>query len=581
MTKIAPSKKPKVPESEKSKSNPKPEVSSNLDKSKSKPIFAEEKKISDFGSQNLDMQGFSMEVTSETRGKLILEPKKGDLLVNHDWVGQQDPFVKFTYNKIIKKTKTHQGGGLKPVWTDIIEFDIDTVNQPNLACQVLDEDTTGSDLIGNVEIPILTLIKNKQGSQTFQVISAKKKSEGTIEIAYRFIGVQEFVKIDQISNVQHEPTPTIKNPEISDPNHANPKNSAKDDYLLVNIKESTGTLTLEPLEARLTTDHDSIGKQDPYVIFTYLDISQKTKVASGMGLNPTWTDLLEVRVDLNRGKLVQVVMKDDDVMSDDLIGNFSLNVEELAQKVSGTEWFQVLKPDGKTNEGKIKVRYSWAADHRDIKVKESSLSQQQSNFLHSGLEPHKEEKLIATQKKSVVHPPIPEMPAERVFSIRSDEELEDMQHPDPLPPKPTGSKFSALFGDEDPNAHRIPMGKDSRISGRSRGSGIKVTYTVAGDHTHCKTRIKELEIENVVSKNQIADIREEDYERVAALNRALADLKHENTNLAEKEYLANQNFYALMKKNEGEQIKGVTANYENQLNLKYEQNEELSKSKNA
>ena len=65
------------------------------------------------------------------------------------------------------------------------------------------------------------------------------------------IGIKEEVKIDQISNVQHEPQPNdideIKSAGLVNQNDHNLQNSGNNhEYMYIQVAERTGTLILEP-----------------------------------------------------------------------------------------------------------------------------------------------------------------------------------------------------------------------------------------------------------------------------------------------------------------------------------------------
>ena len=49
-----------------------------------------------------------------------------------------------------------------------------------------------------------------------------------------------------------------------------------------------GHLHVKVIEARLTRDVETFGKQDPYVKITYMGVPVKTRVHENGGKNPVW-----------------------------------------------------------------------------------------------------------------------------------------------------------------------------------------------------------------------------------------------------------------------------------------------------
>ena len=80
----------------------------------------------------------------------------------------------------------------------------------------------------------------------------------------------------------------------------------------------SGTLIIQPVQAKLTHDTDTFSKMDPYCLVTCGDRKAQGKVCSGGGKTPHWED--SITIEVHHEKVVHLELKDKDVTNDDIIG---------------------------------------------------------------------------------------------------------------------------------------------------------------------------------------------------------------------------------------------------------------------
>ena len=85
-------------------------------------------------------------------GSLKIQIIEANLIRNTETTSQMDPYVNVkTANKVIMRTKTKDEAGKTPVWNETQELQITDPSEflEFVEFEILDEDNTGSDLIGS------------------------------------------------------------------------------------------------------------------------------------------------------------------------------------------------------------------------------------------------------------------------------------------------------------------------------------------------------------------------------------------------------------------------------------------------
>ena len=103
---------------------------------------------------------------------------------------------------------------------------------------------------------------------------------------------------------------------------------------------SSGTLALTVIEARLTRDTETFGKMDPYVKISSRQQQFKTNVKNGAGKTPVWNQTFNIEVKYI-GDDLNLEVFDEDVGSDDKIGEASFKLSALCANNGIDEWFTI------------------------------------------------------------------------------------------------------------------------------------------------------------------------------------------------------------------------------------------------
>ena len=89
-----------------------------------------------------------------------------------------------------------------------------------------------------------------------------------------------------------------------------------------------GNLHLLLQSAVLERNTEAFGKMDPYCKIKYLGQEYKSKVHNDGGKTPVWDEIIELEVGPHNGRM-HVGIWDDDIGTDDLIGELLLEISEL------------------------------------------------------------------------------------------------------------------------------------------------------------------------------------------------------------------------------------------------------------
>ena len=219
-------------------------------------------------------------------GTCVFTLYEGRNLANMDSVGKQDPYVKLTLGETTKQSKTCEDGGTDPYFEEeeLVLWIDDTAWTEDLLVQVYDEDVGLDDLIGQSNVPLLPYMAvppqhaKEQVFELFNKVDAKKH-RGELLMKLQFL--------------------------------------------------PAGKLTIRCLSAKGLRNRDTLGRQDPYVIFTTSGechrIQERTHVDQDGGTEPTWDCDVEMRV-VDHHELWIECYDHDAIGSDDLIGKCKLSL---------------------------------------------------------------------------------------------------------------------------------------------------------------------------------------------------------------------------------------------------------------
>ena len=117
---------------------------------------------------------------SAQSGKLKLHIIEAKLTRDTEVFSKMDPFCKFQMRDQTYKTKVLNGAGKTPKWNEIWDIDVKYIGD-DLLIDVMDEDVTSSDMIGQASIKLSSLCAGGGMDEWFD-IQYKGKKAGTIHL---------------------------------------------------------------------------------------------------------------------------------------------------------------------------------------------------------------------------------------------------------------------------------------------------------------------------------------------------------------------------------------------------------------
>jgi len=110
-----------------------------------------------------------------------------------------------------------------------------------------------------------------------------------------------------------------------------------------------GSFLFKPIEANLTHDTGLFAKMSPYCAFTAGDKVFNSEVCKTGGKTPQWNDSVKVIVE-NESEVLVDVMDKDRLLTEDHIGSFRINLDEIKTQGYLSKWFSLAyngQPAGK------------------------------------------------------------------------------------------------------------------------------------------------------------------------------------------------------------------------------------------
>jgi len=110
-----------------------------------------------------------------------------------------------------------------------------------------------------------------------------------------------------------------------------------------------GSFVFRPVEANLTHNTDFLKKMDPYCTFIINNRRINGEVCRKGGKNPHWTEPVTVPATTKQQKMIVEVMDKDRITSDDQIGSFVVDLQEIKSMGQVNKWYPIFyknKPAG-------------------------------------------------------------------------------------------------------------------------------------------------------------------------------------------------------------------------------------------
>ena len=309
---------------------------------------------------------------------LALEVIKGIGLKKVQRIGSQDPYIKATVGKEVKKTGVAKG--TNPVWKSaVLKLNLSEVSSSSeeLKLEVLDAETVMKDrIIGTWTKTLDAFLDENQGQeQQLNLVDPKGKNAGALVVRLLEPTVKTSKEGDSSTTKARSLEPPSEksrevNPEALPKAGTTPKDTEEQRAAL-----GPGNLRLTVLKGVRLKKVQMVGKQDPYVVAKLLPweiTAPKTKCASGV--NPVWSTGNVLEFDYP-GKLastsVQVTVFDAElVMKDRLIG--SGEIQDVRNAVSDSRPIEIALKDAK---GKPAGTLHVQVDFQESEVKVTSRRQ--------------------------------------------------------------------------------------------------------------------------------------------------------------------------------------------------------------
>ena len=119
---------------------------------------------------------------------------------------------------------------------------------------------------------------------------------------------------------------------------------------------TNGKLELLILEAKLDRDTEVFGKMDPYVVINNRMEKFRTKTQDGAGKNPYWNEVVTLDVKYI-GDDMQIWVKDEEVCTDELIGEATVKLSALCVEGGIDDWWTITFEGKKA--GMLHMKGTW------------------------------------------------------------------------------------------------------------------------------------------------------------------------------------------------------------------------------
>ena len=230
------------------------------------------------------------------QGVLVITCYEGRNLKNMELIGKMDPYCKFTLGKEKKQTKVVKKGGTNPYFNEEeVRFWISERNWgAPLVVSLFDQDIASSDLIGGRRFSLLPFFTQSEAMQDWFEITNKGKPTGEVQLKFEFF--------------------------------------------------PAGHLKIMAHAGRNLKDTDTLGRQDPYIIFKLsselVKIERRTKTDTDGGTEPVWEEAVEMPL-VDQYELVAEVYDADMIGSDDVIGKAALSLLPVFKNGFADQWVPI------------------------------------------------------------------------------------------------------------------------------------------------------------------------------------------------------------------------------------------------
>lgn len=212
-------------------------------------------------------------------------------LKDADLIGKQDPYIQFQYLGKKVRTEVKDEAGLHAEWNErfcLTQIDQQIHSGKRFMLEAYDKDIASDDFLGKTKgISYVYLTQDEeQHKHEMKLYDKDGKEAGKLIVTTRFI---------------------IKPPE-PEPN--------------IEINRNC-SLILKIVDVSTFKDHDTFGKQDPYIKFMFDNETYQTKVADDAGTYALFNEEFELRNLMEPLKMLEAIIfqaYDKDTLTSDLMG---------------------------------------------------------------------------------------------------------------------------------------------------------------------------------------------------------------------------------------------------------------------
>ena len=113
---------------------------------------------------------------------------------------------------------------------------------------------------------------------------------------------------------------------------------------------------------------------DPYVIIYYGTLEHRTTTIDNAGKNPEWTNEVFDFYVINIDDTIRLEVWDEDLATDDLVGESTIVLKELAIDDGFDDWFMIRNKGKKV--GAVRLKVKWFPEQGEVhKQKQTSRPQ--------------------------------------------------------------------------------------------------------------------------------------------------------------------------------------------------------------
>jgi hypothetical protein len=265
--------------------------------------------------------------------ELEIRPTKGHFTKNYDTFSKMDPFVMVKYETKQYKSDVAKKQGQDPKWTKsiIIPVTLAQIQQDRpVVIQAYDEDAMSNELIGEIVYKLSQIQSFPRGPNVVHLYDTSKKQNEVGWIEVQFELREAVVEPPKPLTTSTQPQPVTTSTTTKPAKPLAP--TAIPVKLQAPVTGNTTELVIRNIRAHFNKDHDLIGKQDPFFVFSLEKTQVRTEIAKNAGQDPKWleaTTLYATSQQIAQDQVILIEAFDEDVGGSDYLGETTIKLSQL------------------------------------------------------------------------------------------------------------------------------------------------------------------------------------------------------------------------------------------------------------